>query len=131
MSNFSVSHSVFKRRVYQGRQKVSLCGNGLTVFTTVFQLYHGSQCTYPYFPGVLLTSTLHNIISKPLAAFPLNCFPSDKISDWSNLKALADDKIKVLNMMIFVFGRVEDIVEKGENGGYQHFDLFPQCFQRA
>ena len=29
-SNFSFSHSVFKRLVSQGRQKVSLCGNGLT-----------------------------------------------------------------------------------------------------
>ena len=28
-SNFSFSHSVFKRHVSQGRQKVSLCGNGL------------------------------------------------------------------------------------------------------
>ena len=29
MSNFSFSHSVFKRLVSQGGQKVSLCGNGL------------------------------------------------------------------------------------------------------
>ena len=29
-SNFSFSHSVFKRLVSQGRQKASLCGNGLT-----------------------------------------------------------------------------------------------------
>ena len=43
----------------------------LTAFSTVFQLYHG-QCTYQCFPGVLLTSTLHNILSKPLAAFPHN-----------------------------------------------------------
>ena len=28
-SNFSFSHRVFKRLVSQGRQKVSLCGNGL------------------------------------------------------------------------------------------------------
>ena len=28
-SNFSFTHSVFKRLVSQGRQKVSLCGNGL------------------------------------------------------------------------------------------------------
>ena len=28
-SNFSFSHSVFKRLVSQGRQKVSLCRNGL------------------------------------------------------------------------------------------------------
>ena len=30
MSNLSFSHSVFKRLVSQGRQKVSLCWNGLT-----------------------------------------------------------------------------------------------------
>ena len=34
-------------------------------------------------------------------------------------------------MMIFVFDRVENIVGKGENAGYQHFLLFPQCFQKA
>ena len=28
----------------------------------------------------------------------------------------------------FVFGRVENIVRKGENAGYQHFLLFSQCF---
>ena len=44
----------------------------LTPFSTVFQLYCCSQCTYPCFPGVLLTSSPHNILSKPLAAFPHN-----------------------------------------------------------
>ena len=39
------------------------------VVSTLFQLYRSSQCTYPCFPGVLLTSTLHNILSRPLAAF--------------------------------------------------------------
>ena len=39
-------------------------------FSTVFQLYHGGKCTYPCSHGVLLTSTLHNILSKPLATFP-------------------------------------------------------------
>ena len=32
--------------------------------------------------------------------------------------------------MKFALGRVENIVEKGENAGYQHFLLFPQCFQK-
>ena len=31
----------------------------------------------------------------------------------------------------FVLGRVEDIVGKGENADYQHFLLFPYCFQKA
>ena len=46
----------------------------LTPFSTEFQLYHSSHCTYQCFPGVLLTSTPHNILSKPLAAFPHNHF---------------------------------------------------------
>ena len=33
--------------------------------------------------------------------------------------------------MIYVFDRVENIVGKGESTGYQHFLLFPQCFQKA
>ena len=32
--------------------------------------------------------------------------------------------------MISVFDRVENIVGKGENAGYQHFLLSPQCFQK-
>ena len=31
----------------------------------------------------------------------------------------------------FAFDRVENIAGKGENAGYQHFLLFPQCFQKA
>ena len=44
----------------------------LQPFSTVFQLYHGGQCTHPCFSGVLLTSAPHIILSKPLAAFPHN-----------------------------------------------------------
>ena len=31
----------------------------------------------------------------------------------------------------FVLERVENIVGKGENAGYQHFLLFPPCFPRC
>ena len=41
-------------------------------FSTVFQLCHGGQCTYSYFPGVLLSSTPLNILFKPLATFTNN-----------------------------------------------------------
>ena len=33
-------------------------------------------------------------------------------------------------MMICVTDWIENIVGKGENAGYQHFLLFPQCFQK-
>ena len=33
--------------------------------------------------------------------------------------------------MISGFDRIENIVGKGENAGYQHFLLFPLCFETA
>ena len=39
--------------------------------------------------------------------------------------------MKLAEMMIYVFDRVESILGKGENASYQHFLLFPQCFQKA
>ena len=54
--------------------------------------------------------------------------PNDKILEWSKLKASADDKINSAKMIIFVFNRVENIVEKGEKAGYQH--IFHNVFKR-
>ena len=50
--------------------------------------------------------------------------------DWSRLKAFAD-KIKLVEIMIFVPNRVENIVGKGENAGNEHFLLSKQCFQKV
>ena len=33
-------------------------------------------------------------------------------------------------MIIYVLDRVENIVGKGKNAGYQHFLLFSKCFQK-
>ena len=57
--------------------------------------------------------------------------PHDKILDWSKLKAFADDKISVNEKLKFGFGKVENIVGKEENDGFQHFLLFPQCFLKV
>ena len=46
-------------------------------------------------------------------------------------KAFADDTSNLAKMMISVSYRVESIVGKGENAGYQYFLLFPQYFQTA
>ena len=35
-----------------------------------------------------------------------------------------------LTQMMISSDWVENIVGKGENAGYQHFVLFPQCFQK-
>ena len=44
---------------------------------------------------------------------------------------LADDKINLTKNLKLDLGRLENNVGKGENAVYQHFLLFPQCFQNA
>ena len=60
-----------------------------------------------------------------------NSLLKNKILDTIKFKAFADDEINVAQMMISVSNRVENIVGKRENAGYQYFLLFPQCFQEA
>ena len=43
--------------------------------------------------------------------------------DKFKLKAFADNKFDLDQMMLFVFERIENILGKGENAGYQHFSL--------
>ena len=43
-SNFSFSHSVFKRFVSQRRQKVSLCGNGLKKIVQTIPVQQTENC---------------------------------------------------------------------------------------
>ena len=54
-----------------------------------------------------------------------NPLPIDKFIDWSKSKALADSRINVTEKVQFDLGRVENIMGKWENAGYQHFLLFP------
>ena len=57
--------------------------------------------------------------------------PNDKILDWSKLKALADDEInlyKKKKKSKLVFGRVENIVGKGEKCCLPAFSPFPTMF---
>ena len=70
-------------------------------------------------------STLH--VSFVIYIHPL---PDNKILALSKLKAFADDKLDVVKMMISTFDQLESSVGKGENEGYQHFLLFPLCFQK-
>ena len=60
----------------------------------------------------------------------INSLPSDNFLDWTKLKAFADDKLNEPKIKISLFERVENIVGKTVNAGYQHFLLFPQSFQK-
>ena len=57
----------------------------------------------------------------------INSLANDKIFDWFNMKELGDDKIGVTQKFRFVLRQVKYILGKGENAGFQHFLLFPQC----
>ena len=46
------------------------------------------------------------------------------------IQSICRRKIQHAKIMIAVCDRIEKIVGKGENAGYQHFLLFPQCFQK-
>ena len=64
-------------------------------------------------------------------SFSLNPLPNNKILDHSKLKAFAYNKINLNQKLKFILWIVEKIVGREENAGYQHFLLFPQCFQKA
>ena len=49
----------------------------------------------------------------------------------SKFKVSIDNKFGAAEIMGFVFERVENIVGKGDNAGYQHCLLFLQCFQKT
>ena len=60
-----------------------------------------------------------------------NALQNNKFSGWSKLKAFANDKIYVTIETEILFGMGRKHYGKGENAGFQHFLLFPQCFQKV
>ena len=60
-----------------------------------------------------------------------NFLLNDNFLDLTKFKAFTDDKYYVAKIIISVFDRVENIVRKGENAGYQHFLFSPHCFQKT
>ena len=81
----------------------------------------GENAAYQHF--LLFPQCLQNFSSYRSLA-------NDKILNQSKLKSIADDKINVIQKVNFDLRRIENIVRKRENAGYQHFLLFPQCFQK-
>ena len=61
----------------------------------------------------------------------VNSLPNYKILNRSKLKASANDMANLTEKFRFGLGRVQNIVGKGENAGYQHFLLFPTMFSKG
>ena len=66
-----------------------------------------------------------------MQVYYLNPLPNDKILYLYKVKALADNKINVTQLLKLNFRREKYIIGKGENASYQHFVLFSLCFQKA
>ena len=71
----------------------------------------GYQC-FPMFSKGLFVRVV-NLCGTEL----INSLPNNKILNVTKLKAFADGKINVAQIMISVFDGVENIVGKGENAG--------------
>ena len=129
-SNFSFSHNVFKRLLSQMRQTVSLCGNGLKIellLGMVEILWEKEKMLvrsiFSYSHNVFKRSGLYG---KELTLYHTNDFQLDP-----NCINLQTKKLFVSQLIIYFTDQVENIVEKGENAGFQHFLLFPQCFYKS
>ena len=61
----------------------------------------------------------------------VNSLSNDKILYQTNLKAFADNKMNVTEKVKFVHERVENIVGKRGNAGFQHFLFFPTMFSKG
>ena len=68
-----------------------------------------------------VTSCSQVLYTTLQASWVFNSLPNDKIVDLSKLKAIADDKLDVTQKLRFALERVENIVGKGENAGYNVF----------
>ena len=77
------------------------------------------QCTHP-----TEFSTLPKHVKLLHIINPLS---QTNISALFTLKVIGDDKLNDVKMIISICDRSE----RGENAGYQHVLLFPQCFQKA
>ena len=79
----------------------------------------------PPFPTMFSKDLCSRHIKTGLVWERNNSSPNDKILELSRLKAFTDKKINMAQKLKFVYGKVKIIVGKG----YQHFLLFPKCFQ--
>ena len=100
----------------------------------ILVMVHLSHCPLMKFVQITQVDTLYQgPVSWQRPVWGIHCLkflPIDKIWDQSKLKALADSIFNLVQMMICVTDWIKNIVGKGENAGYQHFLLFPLCFQK-
>ena len=123
LSLMKVTESPPKGRKHCGkRRNCSL--RAISPFPTVFS--KDLNCKTRINKGLFGKGLKHLLLLRSLKPL-LN----DKILALSKMKAFPDKNFNVLQTVQFFFDTVENIVEKGENAGDQHFLLFLQCFHKS
>ena len=85
--------------------------NFIMTYFIVFPVCFTNNALYMYFRPI--TNVLCSVKKGPnVSPLCTNQFPHDKILDQTKLKAFADNKLNVTKMIISVFDRAENIVEK-------------------
>ena len=104
-SNFSFSHSVFKRLISQGRQKVSLLWNGLKAWSNQADRRVMDRNSFYSFVSIIYV-----------------CYLSGEFAN-NNLKFDGNDSK--------FSKRVENTARKGEIARCEQFLFFSLCFQKT
>ena len=76
--------------------------------------------------GILLSCTHKNSITVTCVSFNSTTRQTLRLVQ---IRSICRRQTKTQNLKLFL-ERVENIVEKEENAGFQHFPLFPPCFQQ-
>ena len=82
------------------------------------------------FPNVFSTASVLSVVKNQDCAVNSLPFTKRQTLDRTKLKPFAEEKLNIINIIISLLHTVENTVGKGENAGYQHFLLFPQCFPK-
>ena len=121
MSNFSFSHSVFKRLEVNTR---ACLGNSLiNTYSVWLILPLGAQLGHHH----ANTTSSHTVV----ILFRFRSFSKRQILDPSKLKEIADDNLELYENGRWFSKRLENTVGNGEIACYEQFLLFPQCFQKT
>ena len=101
-SNFPFSHSVFKRLVSKGRQKVSLCGNGLNKGSD-------GECMYALHHMILIY-TINPFPNKPWLLHV--CSKNLLKTLWEKEKLLVMSNYSLSHSVLYPFGKLSAIFTK-------------------
>ena len=125
-SNFSFSHSVFKRLVSQRRLKVSLCGNGLKgefngqTFVVSVRFHSKVDKKVTFYLYLWIRKYRKNMTVR---------FSKQQILDSSKRKEFADNNFKFAEMAESSSKWVENTVWKQEIAWYEQFFLSHSVFK--